>query len=492
MDHHRDNFHHHFRHVGNIQSLPPFLIRFRSRLHPSYPAAKVRYSPLASSMFAPSVPQLMAEFKSTNAELASFVISVYILGFAVGPLVIAPCSEMYGRLSLYHICNVLFVVFTVACAVSSNLNMLIGFRFLAGCAGGGPLTLGGGTIADTVKQERRGVALTIYTMGPLLGPIIGPVAGGFLSEAEGWRWVFWILAIIGGVITVVSFLFMSETYALTILAHKAARVRKTTGNVNVRSKLDRGLQRRQLFAQSIIRPMRLLFLSPIVLSLSIFMALGYGYLYLLFTTFTMVFEEQYGFGSGTVGLTYLGLGVGSMIGLLGVGAASDSILRNRSMDGEMKPEYRLLPMIFISPLMGIGLLWYGWSASAKAFWLVPIVGTSIFGIGLFATMVSLPELTFTPPKAQSIDTFICTVLHYLVHGRRLHHLCRIGAGRKCRTPFNFWRRSPPFWSKDVRHAWSGMGKFPPHLHCAGHVSDHVSLVSKRGVHAAKMEPSTVG
>lgn len=149
-------------------------------------------------MFAPGVPAVMREFKSTNIELGSFVVSVYVLGYAFGPLLIAPLSELYGRLYLYHACNVLFVIFTVACAVSSNLNMLIGFRFLAGCAGSAPLTIGGGTIADLIPQEKRGGAMSIWAMGSLIGPVIGPVVGGFLSQAKGWRWVFWILAIAVG------------------------------------------------------------------------------------------------------------------------------------------------------------------------------------------------------------------------------------------------------------------------------------------------------
>jgi predicted MFS family arabinose efflux permease len=92
----------------------------------------------------------------------------------------------------------------------------------------------------------------------------------------------------------------------------------------------------------------MLFLSPIVLAPSIFMALGYGYLYLLFTTFTMVFEEQYGFSSGAIGLTYLGLGIGRLIGMGGVGIVSDTILRKRSGAGELKPEYRLVPIYPVS------------------------------------------------------------------------------------------------------------------------------------------------
>ena len=147
-------------------------------------------------MFAPGVPQMMAEFHSTNQALASFVVSVYVLGFALGPLILAPLSELYGRWILYATCNTLFVVFTVACAVSSNLNMLIGFRFLAGCVGAVPLAVGGGTIADMFQRDERGLAMSLYSMGPVIGPAIGPVAGGFLSQAKGWRWIFWLLTII--------------------------------------------------------------------------------------------------------------------------------------------------------------------------------------------------------------------------------------------------------------------------------------------------------
>lgn len=146
-------------------------------------------------MFAPGVPDLMEDFHSTNLELASFVVTVYVLGFAIAPLVIAPLSELYGRLLLYHVASATFVIFSVACALSTNMAMFIIFRFLAGCAGSAPLALGGGSIADLIPQEKRGGAMAIYVIGPLLGPVIGPIIGGFLSAAEGWRWVFWLLAI---------------------------------------------------------------------------------------------------------------------------------------------------------------------------------------------------------------------------------------------------------------------------------------------------------
>jgi hypothetical protein len=130
-------------------------------------------TPLASSMFAPGVPDVMKDFHSTNEELASFVVSIYILGFAIGPMVIAPLCELYGRLKLYLACQVLFIIFTILCAVAQNMGMLVAFRFLAGCAGAAPLTVGGGSIGDLMLPEKRGGAMAIFALGPLLGPVIG-------------------------------------------------------------------------------------------------------------------------------------------------------------------------------------------------------------------------------------------------------------------------------------------------------------------------------
>jgi multidrug resistance protein len=149
-------------------------------------------------MFAPGFSQVMKEFRSTNTSLASFVISIYILGYAIGPLIMAPLSEIYGRLPVYHVSNALFVIFTVACAVSSNLGMLMAFRFLDGCVGSTPLVLGGGSISDLIRQEKRGGIMAIWVMGPLMGPVIGPISGGYLAQSLGWRWVFWVIAIAVG------------------------------------------------------------------------------------------------------------------------------------------------------------------------------------------------------------------------------------------------------------------------------------------------------
>lgn len=121
--------------------------------------------------------------------------SVYNVGLAIGPLIVAPMSEMYGRLLPYHVTNVLFTIFTACCALSPNLPALIIFRMLAGMEASAVLTVGGATVADLFVQEERGQAMAIWTFGPLMGPAVGPAVGGYLTEAMGWRWVFWLVTI---------------------------------------------------------------------------------------------------------------------------------------------------------------------------------------------------------------------------------------------------------------------------------------------------------
>lgn len=146
-------------------------------------------------MFAPAQADVLAEFHSHDRMLGSFVVSIFILGYMVGPLIIAPMSELYGRVPLYHVCNVVFLVFTIACAVAQTLPQLFVFRFLAGVAGSCPMTIGSGTAADMITREKRAGVMAIWAMGPILGPVVGPIAGGFVADGIGWRWIFWIIAI---------------------------------------------------------------------------------------------------------------------------------------------------------------------------------------------------------------------------------------------------------------------------------------------------------
>ncbi|KAK2810023.1 hypothetical protein FQN49_008565 [Arthroderma sp. PD_2] len=351
-----------------------------------------------STIFAPGVPALMKEFGNDSSTLSSFVVSIYILGFCLGPLVLAPLSELYGRSPVIHVANVSFLIFSVACAVSTNIGMFIFFRLMQGISGCPPLIIGGGTISDLMIPTERGRALSIWSMGPLLGPVIGPVIGGYMNQGIGWRWTFWFTAIMTGISVLASLAVLKETYAPTLLEKKAAALRQQNRNEEYRSKFDKGLSSGYLFKQAIIRPTKMLIFSPIVFLLALDMSIIYSYLYFLFTTFTYVFKERYRFSSGEAGLAYLGLGIGFIIGQLGVGSFSDNHIKKQSAKaGGSKPEHRLPPLFVGTFLIPIGLFWYGWTAEKAVHWIAPIVGTSFIGVGTICA--------FLPIQMYLIDAF---------------------------------------------------------------------------------------
>jgi hypothetical protein len=198
---------------------------------------------------------------------------------------------------------------------------------------------------------------------------------------------------------------MRETYAKVILQKKTERLRKETGNQQLRSKLDPGLKPAEYFKHSIVRPVKLLIFSPIVLSLSVFIGLCFGCLYLLFCTYTLVFTEPYHWDIGTDGLSFLGLGIGASGSLIIFGLTSDRILKYKAGTGELKPEYRLLPMIPGSFFIPAGLFWYGWAAHARTHWIVPILGTVLVGFGYLPVIMCITTYlvdAFVPYAASAL------------------------------------------------------------------------------------------
>ncbi|KAJ3579442.1 hypothetical protein NPX13_g1125 [Xylaria arbuscula] len=347
---------------------------------------------IAATAVAPGIPDLVEDFHIQDTTVATLAVTIYLLGFAFGPLFISAFSEMYGRLVVYQTSNIVFIAFIVGCAVSQNTAQYFVFRFISGFAGSAPLTIGGGTIADVLPIEKRGLGSALFGLGPLLGPVVGPVVGGFLSAGPGWRWTFWLVAILSGIASIMTFVFMRETHPNILLERRAARLRRETGNPAIRSKFDNGLEGRQVLFASLIRPTKLLIFSPVVLIMSLYVALVFGLLYLLFASFSFLFSDTYHFGVGVSGLAYLGIGVGEIVGLVLFGALSDKILQKRmaaDQTNEHKPEYRLIMMIWFSPFIGGGLFLFGWTAQYQIHWIVPILGTFLVGFGAF--FVILPS-----------------------------------------------------------------------------------------------------
>jgi MFS family permease len=124
-------------------------------------------------MVAPALGTIGAEFGITNSVELSLTLSIFVLGYAIGPLLMAPLSEMYGRVYVLQLSNLIYFFFNLGCGLAQSKTQMIIFRFLSGLGGSAPVALGGGVIADLFPPEERGKAISIYALAPLLGPAVG-------------------------------------------------------------------------------------------------------------------------------------------------------------------------------------------------------------------------------------------------------------------------------------------------------------------------------
>lgn len=225
----------------------------------------------------------VAEEFNVSEEVALLTITLFVIGFGVGPMAFAPLSEILGRRIIYASTLFLAVVFTIPGAVAQNIETLLVTRAIAGIAFSAPMTLVGGTLADLWKNEERGVPMAAFSAAPFIGPAIGPLAGGFLSDAAGWRWLYWIQLILAFVAWVLISFTVPETYTPTLLSRRAKKLRKETGDDKFVTEEDISKaplgQRLRVF---LLRPFQLLFHEMIVFFISVYMSVLYGLLYMFF------------------------------------------------------------------------------------------------------------------------------------------------------------------------------------------------------------------
>ncbi|KEF63648.1 uncharacterized protein A1O9_01626 [Exophiala aquamarina CBS 119918] len=348
-----------------------------------------------ASAFSGGVKQVIDEFHCSQ-EVATLGISLFVLGFALGPLIWAPCSELYGRQVLFFGTYAMLTIFNGAAAGSNSITTLLVLRFLAGTFGSSPLTNAGGVIADMFQANERGLALSIFAAAPFLGPVIGPIVGGFSSQALGFRFLEGLMAIFTGFLWLVGALTIPETYAPVLLKRRAAALAKRTGKAYVSI-----IERRQgkqspaaAFKKALTRPWALLFLEPIVLLISIYMAIIYGTLFLLFGAYPIVFQQGRGWSQGVGGLAFLGVAVGMISG------TAYTIFDNRrykrveqAYGGAPPPEQGRLPPGMIGAVaIPIGMFWFAWTNSPSIHWIVCIIGSVPFGFG--NVMVFLPCMNY--------------------------------------------------------------------------------------------------
>ena len=231
-------------------------------------------SPVASTLLAVGNLEIADDFGLTNVLTPSLPVALFVLGLGLGPLYLAPLSELYGRRIIYLVCFSLFAVLNIGCALAPNIIALSILRLLSGMAGSAGPSLGGASIGDMFRKSERGAAQALYGFGPTGGPLVGGAIGGFIIEGTGtWRWLMWIMVIAPAITVVFSIFFLRETYGPFIARKRAQVLQKELGMAFQVLDIAEVLGPVQLISRSITRPLRLLLFSPICTCFSIYMSL---------------------------------------------------------------------------------------------------------------------------------------------------------------------------------------------------------------------------
>jgi len=126
----------------------------------------------ASSVYVSGIEGVMQRF-DVSGEVATLGLSLFVLGFALGPLIWAPLSEVYGRKSIFVISYMAYTAFSVAATCAPNITALLVLRFFASASGSSSMTNTGGVIADMFSRAERGLATGLFVTAPFLGPALG-------------------------------------------------------------------------------------------------------------------------------------------------------------------------------------------------------------------------------------------------------------------------------------------------------------------------------
>ncbi|KZV66974.1 MFS general substrate transporter [Peniophora sp. CONT] len=342
---------------------------------------------IGSSIYTAGLSDVQETFHVSEVA-ATLGLSLFVAGFGLGPMLWAPLCEIpqIGRLPVYMATLPVFVLFMIPTALATNFGMLLAFRFLTGFIGSPVLANGGANIADIYHPQNRAYAVTAWGVFAFVGPVLGPLLGGFAAHAKGWTWTMWELMWLSGFTLVMIFLFFPETSADNILYRRARRLRKATGNEKLHALCEAEAAETsasERFTKAIVTSIALNFVEPIVLVINLYTGLIYALLYIWFESFPIVFIGIYGFREQFLGRAYLGI----LCGVLLVAPFFLAYLKyvlgpRRSASGDLRPEERLLIVFFVAPLVAICLFWFGWSSRESVHWLVPIIGSSLFGCSL--------------------------------------------------------------------------------------------------------------
>ncbi|KAF8161396.1 MFS general substrate transporter [Crassisporium funariophilum] len=377
-------------------------------------------STLNTAIINPAVVPLADEFNIARVT-ATYQTTVAIGTSALGPLVFTPFADVYGRRPAYLVSILIGFVSALGAAKATSYGTLILARAINGIGASAALGLGAGTVVDVFYMHQRGKAMGIFTLMQTNGAHLAPIIGGYVARDRGWRWCFWVGAILNAVMFIFIFFLMPETLfhrpaedvadmdVLDDIAHDGEKaslpgtqVEYTPPPMDKKSylrrlwfwDLDRPASRRMKGTDFVVKPLSML-KYPSVLFPAIYYAFTYGFASIEpALTLATIFTQLYHFDTVRNGLANgVSLLVGASLGELCSGPVTDGMMlraRRRALQsGETVPaEVRLRGIWTGAILVPVGLIMYGVTVHFATTFIAPCIGMAVacFGIQIVTSV----------------------------------------------------------------------------------------------------------
>jgi DHA2 family multidrug resistance protein len=156
-----------------------------------------------------SLREISGSIGATTTEIA-WVITAYAISNVIIIPLTSMLSDLFGRKTYFTSSVIIFTFASLMCGLSTNLWMLVFWRFVQGIGGGGLLSTAQSIIVGAFPPEKIATANAIFGMGIIMGPTFGPTLGGYITDHLSWHWIFYVNIPIGIVATILSWTFVTD------------------------------------------------------------------------------------------------------------------------------------------------------------------------------------------------------------------------------------------------------------------------------------------
>src|SRR5438093_507995 len=165
---------------------------------------------LDTSIVNVAIPHMMGNLGATLDEIA-WVSTGYIVANVIILPITGWLSALFGRRRYFAGSIAIFVVSSFFCGNAHSLAALVFWRIVQGLGGGALLSTSQAILYEEFPREEYGTAMAIFGVGVMVGPTLGPTLGGYITDAFGWPWIFYINIPIGMLALALSLSFIQDS-----------------------------------------------------------------------------------------------------------------------------------------------------------------------------------------------------------------------------------------------------------------------------------------